>query len=292
MSIDDGLLLFHSGKMEDAIRKLEEALETETSHVKGLYTLGICYFRLKQFAKAKAIFNQVIDLEHRYHLAHYYIGLIYERQGQEKDAFLEYQIALTIHPDFPEAKQKLEGMNTNPDIRNIRPKSVPPPEFQNTNTPNDDIQNTNDAVGDLVAQGHRRMRSFSFLFVLGILTIPLLGLGIVILLFIFVYARATEYTIYEKRIDATYGVFFRKFISIWLFQVEDVWLKRSFFNLITRDASIQVQTSNLEGRTKSETELSRIKITGLGGIKEMRRIWQIIRDRSIEERIEKKKFLV
>ena len=82
-------------------------------------------------------------------------------------------------------------------------------------------------------------------------------------------------------------VFFRTSNSIWLYQIEDVWLKRTVFNLVTGDASIYLQVSGLEG-----TKFEKVEITGLGGRKKMHSLWQSLRNEALNERMEKKKFLV
>ena len=284
MSVSDGLELFNSGNIVESIGVLEKALKNEPNNINGIYTLGIGYFRMKEFDKAKNSFEKVITLDHCHHLAHYYLGLVYERKGKRDDAILEYKIAEIINPNFVEAKKKLNLMEaTNPMQDSQGEASFAPQRQANNST----TLLLDEEVGALVIDGKRRRRSFSFWFILGILTLPVLGSGLLILLIIDICGQTTKYTIFERRIDIAYGIFLRRYNSIWLYQIEDIWLERSLFNWFTGDATIYLQVTGLEG-----TGFTRVEITGLGGSKKMQSIWQTLRDRALKERIEKKKFLV
>ena len=197
MNVSDGLKLFESGKILDSIKTLEEALINEKNDISGFYTLGVGYFRTKEFIKAKSSFETVLKLDHRNHLAHYYLGLIYERENKIEDAILEYKIANTINPDFLEARKKLEAMNViNEEVNPVSQQQVEKP-----------MPSFDEKTGPLVAEDKRGIRSYSFWFLIGFLTIPIFGFWLLILLIIAVNARMTKYTIYEKRIDVAYGFF-------------------------------------------------------------------------------------
>jgi len=286
--------------LKDAINVFEKILIEKKDHIPSLMNLGICYFRLKEIPKAKEYFNQIVLLNPNDHLATYYEGLCYERSNQLDNAIKFYRDTLHIKPGFEKAREKL--IYYKQEIPNY--KKTEKPKLSDTITP-----------GKELYEGNRRKRSFSFLFLItGIILIftlflifyvdenkpeiyYLAGFFVLSLFFLFFYllllSKVTKYTIYEKRIDFQTGILFKKEVSLWIFQIEDIWLSRNFLNLLTNDAKIIIKTVSMEppGGASRRTGNNWI-ISGFrskdgkfnGNAKSMQKLWEEIRNSSIIER--------
>jgi tetratricopeptide (TPR) repeat protein len=71
------------------------------------YMAGKASFRLQQLPQAQHFFRQAIAAGDRSANTHYYLGLIYERQGDHHSAEREYKWALSVNADHKQARQKL-----------------------------------------------------------------------------------------------------------------------------------------------------------------------------------------
>jgi tetratricopeptide (TPR) repeat protein len=98
------------GNVRTALPLLLAVAEAAPNHFDSQYDLGVCYFRIGEFQAAEERFRQALRLDNGRHLAHYYLGLALERQNRSVDAMFQYKFALTVKPDFEEAKKKL-GLN-------------------------------------------------------------------------------------------------------------------------------------------------------------------------------------
>ena len=316
--------LIQRGAITQAFEILKPIVQEGSNSEPAAYLLGICYFRLQKFNDAEALFRRSISNDTHNHLAYYYLGLALERQDRRPEAEVEYRIALAINPEFKEAQQKL-GMP-----EQVQPPNMPsvismPEQVQPPKTPavmggstrgsavvdtlarrielgrEDELRGPDRRIaGDLLYEGHRRMRSFSASFVLMVLLILLgvaaiavgvsEGLGVVVLvpfaLAAFLFLRlmissiVTKFWFYEGRIDLHSGILFKKKTTLWLYQVDDTWLSRSPLNLLTNDATISIRAGHLE----TPRNIGVFKISGVGNARSMEWLWQELRDSAITER--------
>ncbi len=301
--------LIDSGSIEEATRALEAALHQEPNSPRAAYLLGVCYFRSQRFDAAESMLRRSISQNTQDHLAHYYLGLSLERQHRKDEAVVEYRIALAIKPDLEEARQKLEADQT--DIEANPPANETPSADATLarrieRAGADELSGPDRLIaGDLLLEGHPRLRSFSILFVLSwvaaaapiyfilfVLTDenyydgekPLFFISLPWLLitgWLLLSSRVTKYWVHERRIDFQSGVLFRKRNSLWLYQIEDIWLTRSPFNLITADSSVQLRSGN---QASPGRKPGQFRVTGIGNSKKMQEFFEELRDSAIVER--------
>jgi len=304
--------LIDARKIEEATRMLESFLQKNPNSAWATYLLGVCHFRTKQFNIAESMFRRSIFIERNAHLAHYYLGLALERQNRPSEATVEYRIALEIKPEFKEAQQKIKSEQTTDAVRTPQDVKLSIDKTLARTIEKGRIDELSGSerrqAGTLLLAKRRRFISFSTLVVLvplfGIISVvliatdqvatdvalPLMILPLLILAISWIGRwMVTRYWLYERRIDFQSGILFRKRTSIWLFQIEDCWTRRSPFNLLTNDATVYIRAgANLETPSNFFYFLSGktglFKITGLGNSKVMYRTWEEIRDAAVVER--------
>lgn len=165
--------------------------------------------------------------------------------------------------------------------------------------------------GKLVHRGHRRWQSFSFSAIaLGLLVIAaawfwvlatdevdsfrhttdtalaLTVLAGIVTASLAVRSAATRYDFYERRIDFQSGVLWRRRVSLWMYQIEDVWLTRTPMNLLTGDAKVHARARGQEAPTRrgSRRGAGHFAIVGLGNQKRMKALFAELRDAALVER--------
>lgn len=72
------------------------------------YVVGVARFRLKQFALPELAFKTAVADRPDDHMGMYYLGLTFERQGQEQRALSAYRAAAALKPGFTSAPKKLQ----------------------------------------------------------------------------------------------------------------------------------------------------------------------------------------
>lgn len=292
-----GIQCFDNGDIESAIPLLQTAIEDKPDNVDANFFLGVCNFRKKEFNEAERHFRKVVSINNAHYNAQYYLGLVLERQNRLKEEIIpQYRIALALKPDFKEAREKLVALNA---IQPIREQESAKSEKEKLGKP-----------GVLLYEGKRRIRSFSFLVIFMFISLGIaifflsigwngdiftsdiggpfiisLATSLIILGYISLQSYYTRYTFYEKRIDFMAGILFRKKRSLWIYQIEDTWVTRTPFNLITRDATVHIRATGLETISgKSALKGGHFRIIGLGNYKHIERLWVEIRDAGIVER--------
>ncbi len=308
--------------VEERITHYHNILADNPADFDANYELGIILFRGDSFDEARKHFQTAVTENPTHVFAQYYIGLCFERESIEPGdanyvkAVKYYKMANRLDPSFDKAIEKLQAASA---VLAEESEAIPASLQQRTPsnaTPSPASPATPSIIGEpgeLIMRGRRRMRSFSFFFCLSCLffiigpsalmviadkdviglTLLLVGGGIVIQTFLFIASRVTVYEVYENRIDFHVGLFFRKHVSIWKYQIEDIWLTRTPFNLITGDASMKMFASSLETQgSKSTDKGGNFIITGLGNAKAMKLLWDDIRDEAMKKRREAKNFFV
>ncbi len=100
---------FMAGKIDKAIEEFKQLLALEHS-ARSLAFLGLSYRNLGRFDEAKSYFEQGLKLDPRNTLCIYNLGYIAERQGDSATADAQFQKALNINPDFPDAILELANL--------------------------------------------------------------------------------------------------------------------------------------------------------------------------------------
>lgn len=86
--------LYKEGKIKDAIRHLEKAVELDKKHAKAFFYLGIAYMLNKKMVKAIHAFAEAFRCDATYIEAIYNIASAYEMMGYESKAYLYFEMYL------------------------------------------------------------------------------------------------------------------------------------------------------------------------------------------------------
>jgi tetratricopeptide (TPR) repeat protein len=90
--------LASEGKLDDAIKELEEGAKRGENPVEVQTGLGHLRFEQKNWAEAARAYGKVAELEPKHRTAHYNLGLCLERQGKFEEADKQFAEAASIDP--------------------------------------------------------------------------------------------------------------------------------------------------------------------------------------------------
>ena len=76
------------------------------------YLMGVANYRMKAFPAAASCFREVISLDASNALSFYYLGLCFERQGDQKEAAKCFRTTVALDPSMEKAKAKLGASAT------------------------------------------------------------------------------------------------------------------------------------------------------------------------------------
>ena len=102
------VLLERRGKTADAVKKLEEVMQSNPRDIGVLFQLGLLYLKQKDNTKAEAVFKRAVELSPDFANAHWYLSAIYEAKGDFTAAISEVEAVLKTNPDNETAKQRIE----------------------------------------------------------------------------------------------------------------------------------------------------------------------------------------
>lgn len=321
---EQGLKLIKEGKLDQAIAILEKVLLSDPNNHRALYALGVCYFKNNNYDKAAELFEEVLFLDNQNYKAYYWYGIVLEHKNMLNEAVLFYQSALSLKPDFTEARDRLISLNNmiehHLEMSKTKSSAIPPemtPEAVG-GTLSDVLKRVSSenrefgkqVSGRLLYESKPRISSFGNYIILMILlpifiwfiapnkdqpirsdsdtmlfTIFLLS-PFIIFFYILLAHISTEYRIFEYRIDIKSGVINRKESSIWLYEIEDAWLNRTPIDLITNNATLHLSASmeKRSGTGSKAGQIAQFSISGLGDYEFMHNFWTEIRDAALIER--------
>ncbi|MFH2096485.1 MAG: tetratricopeptide repeat protein [Bacteroidota bacterium] len=93
-----------------AIQEYKHIIEKlDSSYIYAYYNMGYIYLvYFQDYDEAIKYFDKVISLDHLYVEAYCNKGVCYEMLGKYKEAYIEFQTACQIHPNFELA---IDGLN-------------------------------------------------------------------------------------------------------------------------------------------------------------------------------------
>jgi tetratricopeptide (TPR) repeat protein len=124
----------------------------------------------------------------------------------------------------------------------------------------------------------------------------LLALAVLTAAFIVLRSIFTQYHIYERRVDFTSGVLFRRKSSLWLYDVTDIDSERSLLMLLTNTAAVALRSEGAKVRERNyklpalgsgQPKGARPtvdRIIGVGTAREMEQLWETLRTAALRER--------
>jgi arylsulfatase A-like enzyme/Flp pilus assembly protein TadD len=86
------------GRYEESLDKLREAEKTEPASVPIRYLRALDYYRLKDFRRSIVCFKSTLELDPKFALATYYLGLAQVETGDLDDALASFERALELDP--------------------------------------------------------------------------------------------------------------------------------------------------------------------------------------------------
>jgi Tfp pilus assembly protein PilF len=127
--------LDQQGKLDDAIKKLEETKNLTPQDFGIRFQLGMLYWRKGEIEKAKTQFEEAIAINPNYSNARYMLGLIFDKIGEKEKAKEEFEIVAKLNPENQEVKKILENLEKGlPALEGITQSQQPigetPPEIK------------------------------------------------------------------------------------------------------------------------------------------------------------------
>ena len=107
MHLRRSIELEKAGKIEEATRENEEALEIDPNEVQAHINLIILYGRAGQIEKAKQHYAAAVSLSPNRADAYYNYGVLLFKQREHREAEQAFELALQINPFYAEARHNL-----------------------------------------------------------------------------------------------------------------------------------------------------------------------------------------
>jgi tetratricopeptide (TPR) repeat protein len=98
------------GKTKDAISKLEDTKTIAPFDTGLAFQLGVIYYSDNQLDKARAEFERAVALDQNYSNARYFLGLVYDKQGEKQKAIEQLQRVAELNPDNEQMKKIIENL--------------------------------------------------------------------------------------------------------------------------------------------------------------------------------------
>lgn len=98
------------GKLPDAIKRAEELVILNNADVGALFQLGFLYYKAERFNDSKLVFERTVELSLNYSNARYFLGLIYDRDGDKAKATEQFKKISELNPDNAEVKQIIANL--------------------------------------------------------------------------------------------------------------------------------------------------------------------------------------
>src|SRR5205085_2145807 len=90
--------LAQEGKLDDAIRKLEDAAGKGENPAEVQTALGHLKFEQQRWEEAARCYNKALEADPDHRTAHYNLGLCLERQSKFAEALPAFEKAISIDP--------------------------------------------------------------------------------------------------------------------------------------------------------------------------------------------------
>lgn len=104
---DLGVALTRQGKLDEAARRFVEALRLKPAYAEAQSNFGVVLYRQGKFDEAVRHFNEALRINPDYAEAHDGLGAALVRQGKLSEAVRHFVEALRINPDYAEAHSDL-----------------------------------------------------------------------------------------------------------------------------------------------------------------------------------------
>jgi tetratricopeptide (TPR) repeat protein len=97
-------LLMNEGKLEESVRRYEDALAQDPGYAEGHNNLGVALAREGKLAEAKAEYAQALRIKPDFDEPHGNLGVVLAEEGDVPGAIEEYEQALAKNPEYADAQ--------------------------------------------------------------------------------------------------------------------------------------------------------------------------------------------
>jgi tetratricopeptide (TPR) repeat protein len=98
---------FDGERWTEAASKYEQVLKEDSGHIPSLFNLAVCYSKLGKPEDAIAIYRKLLDQNAAIYEARVNVALLLEQTGKRTEAGQEFEKALELRPDDPQAQLNL-----------------------------------------------------------------------------------------------------------------------------------------------------------------------------------------
>jgi len=98
-----GLNLLQNDKMDEGIKELEKAIESNPGYPRPYNVIGMVYAAQGDKTKAISYFKKAIEINPQYSQAYFNLAALYQSSAQPLDALKYYEKAISLEPDSFEA---------------------------------------------------------------------------------------------------------------------------------------------------------------------------------------------
>jgi tetratricopeptide (TPR) repeat protein len=119
------LVFDRQGKLAEAISKMELDKQLLPDDSGIAFELGILYLRTKQYQKAKSEFLRAVTLDSNFSNARYFLGLLYDQEGDKNSALEQFEKISELNPDNEEIKQIIANLKAGKSAGVKFPEEIP-----------------------------------------------------------------------------------------------------------------------------------------------------------------------
>jgi len=98
------------GKLKEAIAKMEINRQLLPSDAGIAFQLGVLYYKSQKYPQAKGEFIRAVVLDDNYSNARYFLGLLYDKEGDKESAIDQFDRILQLNSDNEQIKQILANL--------------------------------------------------------------------------------------------------------------------------------------------------------------------------------------
>lgn len=98
------------GKINEAIAQLEESKKVNPQDVGIVFQLGVFYYKADKLEQARVELESAVKLAENYSNARYFLGLIYDKQGNKQKALEQFRKVSDLNPDNQDIKKIISNL--------------------------------------------------------------------------------------------------------------------------------------------------------------------------------------
>ena len=105
-----GVYYAETGNPTEAVKQFDDCIRRDWKFIDAHLEKGIVYYKQRDYEQALEVFKLATTVSNTVADPWYWVGRVYEAQGNSDEARLNYQRALSLEPDFYEAEIRLRNL--------------------------------------------------------------------------------------------------------------------------------------------------------------------------------------